>query len=453
MTELTAGDRLPQIAVPPPGPESRRLAAELRAHESPNITFISDDSPIVWREAAGANVLDVDGNIYIDLTAGFGVAMAGHRNPRVASALRAQSERLIHGLGDVHPAEVKIQLLAKLAAIAPGELGTTILASSGAEAVEAALKTARLASGRPGVLCFSGAYHGLTYGALAVTDGESFRAPFADQLGIPTVRAPYPDPYRPPPELDPSDLAGSALQLLRSKLDRAGEAIGAAIIEPILGRGGVVVPPPGFLSELSDECRRRRIILIFDEIFTGMGRTGRWFACEHEELVPDLLCIGKGLSGAFPLSACIGLPEVMAAWPASDGEAIHTSTFLGHPLSCAAALAQIQEIEGTGLLARASVLGERIHARLLDMASHLDVVGDVRGRGLLAGIELIRDAESREPDAALSKQVIASGLRRGLILLAAGRRGNVLSLSPPLSITEEQLDFALEMLEVCLAEP
>jgi len=220
MKRLPAGDSLPRISVTPPGPESRRLAAALRRYESPNVTYVADDFPIFWREAHGANVLDVDDNIYIDLTAGFGVAAAGHANLRVNDAIRGQLGRLVHGLGDVHPPEIKVSLLERLTQIAPDGLTQSILASSGAEAVEAALKTARLASGAPGVLCFTGAYHGLTYGALAVSDGERFRGPFADQLGIPVVRAPFPNPYRPPAELaGQSDLARAALDLVAARLD------------------------------------------------------------------------------------------------------------------------------------------------------------------------------------------------------------------------------------------
>lgn len=451
MSELTAGDRLPSIVVTPPGPESRRLAAELQRYESPNITLVSHDSPIVWAEAAGANVVDVDGNVYIDLTSGFGVAAGGHRNPRVAGAIRAQSALLLHGLADVHPSEIKIRLLKRLAKISPGELSQTILASSGAEAVEAALKTARLASGKPAVLCFSGGYHGLTYGALAVTDRESFRRPFRDQLGIPVFRTPFPDPYRPPAELHASeDITEGALRLVAERLDSAPESIGSVILEPIQGRGGIIIPPRRFLAGLREECDRRGLILVFDEIFTGLGRTGRWFACDHESVVPDLLCVGKALTGGLPLSACIGRPDVMSAWPANEGEAIHTSTFLGHPLACAAALAQLDEIDERGLVGRSAELGQRLLERLRAIQAAVPRVGAIRARGLLAGIELVRDPATREPDPEAAARVVTHALRRGLILAADGRDRNVISLAPPLTITENQLDFSVGALEDCL---
>lgn len=448
MERLASGDLLPSIATPPPGPRSQALIEGLRRYESPNITYIARDFPIFWKEARGANVLDVDGNVYVDLTGGFAVAVAGHRNEAVLSAMRRQMDVLVHGLGDVHPPDVKVDLLRRLAEITPPGLERTILASSGAEAVEAALKTARLASRRPGVLRFSGGYHGLTYGALCVTDGDHFRLPFHDQLGIPTVRAPYPDPYRTPEELSgAADLAGAAIEFARQRLDEAADRVGAVIIEPIQGRAGVIVPPPGFLRDLREECDRRDLILIFDEIHTGFGRTGRWFACEHEGVVPDLLCVGKALTGALPLSACVGRADIMEAWPPSGGEAIHTSTFLGHPLGCAAALAQIDEIERLGLVARA----ERLGARLLDdlratMRRH-PKIGDVRGRGLMIGIELVSDPATREPDVAGARRMVVDALRHGVLLLASG---GTITLTPPLTISEPQLDFALQTLEDCL---
>ncbi len=453
MSQLTTGDLLPHITVTPPGPRSRQLARELRLYEAPNITFTSDEFPVFWLEALGANVLDVDDNLYIDLTAGFAVAAAGHRNPRVVHAISRQLGLLSHGLGDVHPPEIKVRLLQRLAQIAPGNLSQSILASSGSEAVEAALKTARLASGKPGVLCFSGAYHGLTYGALATTDGPAFRKPFQDQLGIPVARAPFPDPYRPPPELaGSSNLAQAAVAAAERRLDSAPDSIGAVIVEPILGRGGIVIPPTDFLPGLRKACDDRDIVLIFDEIYSGFARTGRWFACQHDDVVPDLLCVGKALSGTLPFSACIGHPHIMSAWPASGGAAIHTSTFLGHPPACAAALAQIDEIQRLGLVDRAAHLGAILEQRLRALQARWPTVGDVRCRGLLAGFELVRDPDSRQPDPKLASRIVRAALRRGLIILADGIHENVISLTPPLTLSPPQLDFALATLEDCLAD-
>lgn len=449
------GANLPQIVVEPPGPRSRALAQELRRYESPNVTFVSDDFPIFWEHASGSNVIDVDGNRYIDLSAAFGVASVGHSNPRMVEAIRQQAERLIHGMGDVHPAAPKVELARKLAQITPGALQQTILSSSGSEAVESALKTARMHTQKPGVLAFEGAYHGLTYGALAATSRQHFRGPFRDQLGIPVTRVPYPYCYRCPWGLRYPDCGVACLEETRKALDRAEGEIGTAIIEPILGRGGVVVPPPEFLPGLRRLTRERDILLIADEVFTGFGRSGRWFAVDHGQVAPDLMCLGKSMAGGMPISACIGTPEVMASWGPSTGEAIHTSTFLGHPLGCAAALASIREIEKRNLVERSAELGGYFKARLLELQARHPQIGDVRGEGLMLGIELIHPdigKEGKEPNAELAKSILVRGLKKGLILLTAGDYGNVLSFTPPLVIEREQIDYTIEVLDRLLSE-
>lgn len=446
------GAQGPALRVPPPGPASRSLAERLRRVESPNVTALADDFPVFWTEALGCNVRDADGNVYVDLTSAFGVAALGHAHPQVVAAVRKQSEALVHGMGDVHPPEVKVRCLEALAEIAPFPDAQAILATTGAEAVEAALKTAALATGRPGVLCFRGAYHGLTYGALAVTDGAHFREPFEAQLNPHIVRIPYPDEYRRPIEFPPEgDLVRATIAAATHVLEtERGRAIGAVIVEPILGRGGVVVPPDGFLAALRALCDERGLILIFDEILTGLGRTGRTFGGEHEGVVPDLLCLGKALTGALPFSACLGRREVMAAWPPSQGEGIHTSTFLGHPLGCAAAIAALEVVRREGLAERADRLGRGLLARIQAWGGRHSAVGHVRGRGLLVGIELVRDAKTRAPDPAAASAFTRVALRRGVIVLAGGVHGNVLTLTPPLTIPEARLWEAVEILEECI---
>lgn len=457
--------RLPEVVTRPPGAASRRLARRLAGVESRNVTFLGEEFPVFWQRAEGSNVWDADGNRLVDLTAGFGVAAPGHGHPRVVAAIREQAGRLAHGMGDVHPPAPKVALLERLAALAPFPDARVVLGTSGSEAVEVALKTACLHTGKPGAIAFTGAYHGLTYGALAVTDRSHFRGPFEGQLNPHVRRAGYPHPYRPPPRLrrrlsgggsreaDPERLAEAALADAGELLDGpAGERVGAVIVEPIQGRGGEVVPPSGFLSGLAALCRRRGLLLILDEIYTGFGRTGFRFACEAEEVVPDLLCVGKGLSGSMPISACLGPREVMDAWPPSEGEAVHTSTFLGHPVACAAALACLGAIEEEGLVGRALEVGARWKEGLSSLASRHAAVGDVRGRGLMLGLELVRDRAGREPDPELAVGVVLGALRRGWILLGGGPEGNVLSLSPPLSIEEELLEAAVGMLDEVLAE-
>ncbi|HEX6589080.1 MAG TPA: aspartate aminotransferase family protein, partial [Longimicrobiales bacterium] len=335
------GSQLPELAGTPPGPRSRELGARLRRVESRNITLVADDWPIFWEEARGANVRDADGNVYVDLTGGFGVAAAGHAAPQVADAIARQAARLPHGLGDVHPSRVKVELLERLAELAPPGLDTTILGTTGAEAVEASLKTALLATGRAGVIAFRNGYHGLSIGALAATDRPESADPFGARIGRRARLAPYPDAARPATARESID----AVRAIVDETRGTEHAIGAIVVEAIQGRGGIVVPPADFLPSLRAVCDDAGALLVVDEIYTGLGRTGRWFACEHVGVVPDIVTVGKALSGALPISAAIGRADVMRAWPESRGEALHTSTFLGNPVGCAAALAQLRLIE------------------------------------------------------------------------------------------------------------
>jgi 4-aminobutyrate aminotransferase len=418
------------------------------------VTYLSDEFPIFWRKARGSNVWDVDGNRFVDLSAGFAVAGAGHRNPHVVTALRHQIAQLLHGMGDVHPPEIKVRLLERIAAISPFPDTRVILANTGAEAIEAALKTARLRTGKPGAIAFTGAYHGLTYGALAATDRELFRVPFEDQLNPHVVRAPYPNSFRPPARIGGADDVGAvSLAAVRELLDGpGGDSIGCVIIEPVQGRGGDVVPPDGFLPGLAELCRARGVVLVFDEIYSGLGRTGQLFAFQHEGVMPDLLCIGKALSGALPIAACLGPADVMDSWPESTGEAKHTSTFLGNPLACAAAIASLKEIERHTLAARAGQEGVRFFERLQALADRHSCIGEVRGRGLMIGLDLVRDPGTREPDPELARRLVTGALRRGWLLLAGGPEGNVISLSPPLTISRSLLDSSVRMLEDLLVE-
>jgi 4-aminobutyrate aminotransferase-like enzyme len=437
------GDELPRLRTEVPGPRSRALSARLAHVESRNITRIAADGPIFWSAAAGANVCDVDGNIFVDLTAGFGVAHAGHTSPLVARAIAEQAHRLQHALGDVHPADVKLELLEQLARIAPGDLSVVILGSSGAEAVEAALKTAALHTGRPGVVAFERAYHGLTMGALAVTSRRDFRDPFVRQLFHGVRFAPFPSADRGEVDDDLAcDRAVAGVVACIDELENAGTPAGAILVEPVQGRGGLRIPAAGFLRRLRELCDGRNRVLIFDEIYTGLGRTGRWFAADHAGVVPDIIAVGKALTGSLPLSAAVGSPAVMAAWPPSTGEAIHTSTFLGNPIACAAAIAQLTTIESNRLLARAAQLGETIQRRTLDWMHRFDHVRDARGIGLIQGVEL-------KGDRALP--VAAEALRQGILVLAEGEAAEVLAITPPAVITDAQLDFALDVLESAIA--
>lgn len=414
-----------------PGARTRELAPSLTRYESRNVTFIDERFPVFWESAQGATVTDVDVNRYIDLTAAFGVANAGHSNPYVAEAIHDQAVRLMHAMGDVHPTEAKAKLLEKLASLAPAGLSKTFLASSGSEAVEAALKTAILATGKSAFAAYRNAYHGLSIGTLEICGIDKFRAPFAHLLRGRTLWLDYPRTGAPLDE---------ALERTHSAL-RARDDLAALVVEPIQGRGGCNVPPDGYLSGLRAMCDELDILLILDEIYTGFGRTGTLFAAQRDGVVPDILCAGKALANGFPISATIAKPAVMDAWPSSQGEALHTSTYLGNPMGCAAALATIGEIERLRLVERAHLLGLVLASRLERLRAHPHVV-EVRGRGMLWGVEL--------RDGALAEQTVKAALAAGVIVLQAGAAGEVLSIAPPLVIDDRQLFRAIDILEACL---
>jgi 4-aminobutyrate aminotransferase-like enzyme len=426
---VTLGDLLPRMVTPPPGPRSRALSRRLAELEAPGVNTLSPSGApsLLWEEARGANVRDVDGNIYIDLTSGFGVAAVGHAHPRVVAAVREQAGKLLHGLGDVHAHPLRIALAERLVRLAPvgnhQDKPQVYFAVSGADAVEIALKTALAATGRPGVLAFEPAYHGTTLGALAATSRGDFRAPFAAHL--------HPHVRRLPFGADPERVA----EVL------SGGDIGAVLAEPVVGREGVLLPPRGWLAALAALCRRTGAVLIADEIFTGFGRTGTLFAVqgdgEEEEVRPDLLCCGKALGGGVPIAAVLGRRDLFRCWE-TPGEARHTATFIANPLACASALAVLDILEAEQLPARAAALAPGVGRRLAGLRDLSPAILDVRGRGLLWGVELA--------SAGLAKAWVSEARDRGVLLLAGGPAGRVAQIVPPLTITEPQLDAALTVL-------
>ena len=412
------------------------MAGRLEASEAPGInTLVAGSSPLrgalsstgqktrapsgttamLWAEALGSNVVDVDGNRYVDLTGGFGVAAVGHRHPAVVAAVKRQADRLVHGLADVYAHPARLELAERLCALAPLADPRVYFAVSGADAVEVALKTGRLHSGRPAVLAFDPAYHGTTLGALAATSRPAFREPFTRLLEESVDRLPY----------------GTPPEQIQEILERRPD-IGTCLVEPVVGREATRWPPPGWLAALAELCRRHGVVLAVDEIFTGFGRCGAWFVCREAGIEPDLLCCGKALGGGLPIAAVLGRKEVMDAWR-SDGEARHTATFVAHPLACAAALATLDVIDAEGLIDRARTIGARF-GQVLEPLRDRPGVTDIRDQGLLWAIEL--DSPTRAHT--LSRNL----LHRGLIALAGGASGTVLQLAPPLVVTEEQLDYA-----------
>ncbi|MCO4743951.1 MAG: aspartate aminotransferase family protein [Proteobacteria bacterium] len=361
------------------------------------------DDPIVWDEALGANVKDADGNVFVDLVAGFGVALIGHRHPRVVEAVVAQQHRLLHAMGDASPDITRIRLLEALSERTPEGLDVALLGSSGSDAVDAAVKTAVLATGRSRVIAFDRAYHGLATGVLPLQAYKpAFTEPFASLLADRVSHVPW----------------GCDREVLREVL--AGGDVALVLAEPVQGRGGMHAPPDGWLAMVAEESRVAGALFALDEIQSGLGRTGEWWAGPALGVVPDLLCVGKALGGGFVLSACLGTPEVMAAWGASTGEALHTQTFLGHPVGCAAALATLEVLKDEdipGTVARESAW---IRAELESRGY------PTRGRGLMLGIELGCDS------LAASRAL----LQLGYITLPAGPTS--LGLTPPAVVTRPQ---------------
>jgi 4-aminobutyrate aminotransferase-like enzyme len=426
---------LPELHTSIPGPRSLEAAARLRRYESRNVTYMDPEFPIFWDRAEGTNVWDVDGNRFLDWTSAFGVAGLGHTNPAVREALLTQAGKLFHGMGDVHPTPLKAELCARLSGLTferwGAGVGKTLLGNSGFEAVEAALKTALLFSGKPGVIAFHGAYHGLGYGALEVAGTPYFREPFRSQLKEFATLLPFPR-------------NASQLESLQAELEEAIAAgqIGAILAEPVQGRGGEIVPPDGFLQLLRQFADRHGILLVLDEIYTGLNRTGALFACEHSGVIPDVICLGKGLTSGFPLSACVGRAEVMDAWPQSNGEALHTSTFLGNPLGCAMALASLEQHARPEMAAHVKARGEQLLEALGGL--HSPHIVELRGLGLLVGLEL-------DLDGADANQLVKRALRDGLIFLQSGPAGNILAFTPPFAISDEEIAFTVGKLREYLS--
>jgi 4-aminobutyrate aminotransferase / (S)-3-amino-2-methylpropionate transaminase / 5-aminovalerate transaminase len=410
--------------------------------ECRNTTFLSKEFPVFWESAHGSTVRDLDGHAYLDLTSAFGVSSLGHSDPGVQKAIHEQTSKMWHGMGDVHPNAVKVELLEMLADLAPGRLQKSILSSSGAEAVEAALKTARLFTGKSGVIAFKGAYHGLSLGTLAATSRKDFRQPFKGQIPGFVVHLPFPDSLRGPSE-------DACLRRVEEEF-RKKRPVGAVLVEPMQGRGGIHIPHPSFVTKLAEITRSHHALFIADEIFTGFGRTGKMFGVVHSGVAPDLMTVGKALANGFPLSACIGTARVMDAWPVSDGEAIHTSTFLGNPLGCAMGKASLKALKKMNLVKRSAVLGRAWKKDLSAALADHPNVGDIRGLGLMCGIELVRDKLSNEPHPQLAARVVTRALQHGLLILSGGTFRNVLTLTPPLTISAEALGRATQILKEVL---
>jgi 4-aminobutyrate aminotransferase len=434
---------LPHLVGSLPGPRAQAIIERDRRCVSPSYTR---GYPLVVERGEGAVVEDVDGNRFLDFSAGIAVVATGHCHPQVVAAIQRQAARLIHMSGTDFYYEEMVTLAEKLAALAPGDGERRVsFGNSGAEAVEGAIKLARSATGRDKFIAFLGSFHGRTMGALSLTARKAVQRRGFGPLLPGVVHAPYPYCYRCPygrqREACALECVAHIEQTLLKTIAPADE-VAAFVVEPVQGEGGYIVPPRAFLDELARVAKQNGILLIFDEVQSGMGRTGRMWAASHFDAVPDILTVAKGIASGMPLGATVARADLMT-WPPGA----HASTFGGNPVSCAAALATIELLEG-GLVEHAARMGAYLMDRLREWPKRFPAVGDVRGLGLMIGIELVRDQTTRERAPEWRDRVVELAFERGLVVLGAG--DNTIRLCPPLIITRDQCDCALEVLEQCL---
>jgi 4-aminobutyrate aminotransferase len=436
---------LPHILTPLPGPRATQLIERDAQVLSPSYTRCY---PLVVARGAGAMIEDVDGNRFLDFNAGIAVTSTGHCHPKVVQAIEEQSKRLIHMSGTDFYYENMVHLAEKLAAIAPGPGPHRVyFGNSGAEATEAAMKLARYHTGRDKFIAFTGSFHGRTLGALSLTASKVVQRKGFGPLVPGVYHAHFPDPYRRPDGMTADDYGASCARFIEDELFRTivpAEEVAAIVVEPIQGEGGYLVPPKVFLQELRQLANRHGIMLIFDEVQSGMGRTGKMWASEHFEVAPDIFTTAKGIASGLPLSAMIARADIMD-WPPGA----HASTFGGNPVAVAAALATIELLEDE-LIANAARIGGHILDRMRHWPKHFQHVGDVRGLGLMIGFEMVRDQTTKERAPDLRDRIQEMAFERGLLVLGAGR--NTIRLCPPLIITRDQADFAIDTLEECIKQ-
>jgi 4-aminobutyrate aminotransferase len=436
---------LPTVSGPLPGPRARAVIERDREFVSPSYTR---PYPLVVARGEGAMVEDVDGNRFLDFNAGIAVVAAGHCHPRVVEAIQRQAARLIHMSGTDFYYEEMVALAEKLSAIAPGAVARRVsFGNSGAEAIEGSIKLARYATGRNKLIAFFGSFHGRTLGALSLTASKAVQRRGFGPLLADVVHAPYPYCYRCPFGKQPESCAVECVGHIENTLLKTiapAEETAAIVVEPVQGEGGYIVPPRKFFDELARVARQNGILLIFDEVQSGMGRSGRMWAAEHFDAVPDVMAVAKGIASGMPLGATVARADLMT-WPPGA----HASTFGGNPVSCAAALATIALLEEE-LVNHAAQMGAYLMDRLREWPRRFPVIGDVRGLGLMIGIELVRDQGTREKAPELRDQILRQAFERGLLVLGAGE--NTIRLSPPLVVSRDQCDFALETLEECIRQ-
>jgi 4-aminobutyrate aminotransferase len=435
--------RAPQIKTPLPGPKAKALIERDGKVVSPSYTR---SYPFVIASGTGSTVEDVDGNIFLDCAAGIAVNSTGHSHPDVVAAIVDQAKKFLHMSGTDFYYEPQIRLAEEMSAIAPwkGEK-RTFFGNSGTEAMEAAIKLVRYHTKRYGIIAFLGSFHGRTLGSLSLTSSRAIqRKGFGPPLGG-TYHAPYPNCYRCPLGQQPDTCDAPCVEFIEDQILVhlvSPDEVAAIVVEPIQGEGGYVVPPPQFHQRLRDLTKKHGMLLVTDEVQSGMGRTGKMFAIEHFGVEPDVVAVAKGVASGLPLGVTTARADIMQ-WPPGA----HASTFGGNPVSCAAALATIKLLKDS-LVANAATVGAHLCERLRGLQEKHALIGDVRGKGLMLGVELVRDRKTKERATSERDQLVDECFKRGLLVLGAGR--NTIRLSPPLVLTREQADTAADIIDGAL---
>lgn len=445
MTELASKVKSPVLKTELPGPRARAIVGRDTKCMSPSFTRAY---PAVLERGEGVWLTDVDGNILLDFNAGIAVAATGHCHPRVVSAIQSQAARLIHMSGTDFYYEVEVQLAEKLCQIAPtGPDNRVFLCNSGTEAIEGVLKLARYATGRQGIVGFMGAFHGRTMGSLSVTASKASQRKGFSPLVPGVYHAPYANCYRCLYNQEPATCRLDCVKYIEDGIFQTlipPEEVAGILVEPVQGEGGYVVPPPQFLRGLRELASKYGILLMVDEIQSGMGRTGKMFAVEHSEVKPDIVAMGKGIASGLPLGAFVADSSVMS-WPPGA----HGTTFGGNPISCAAALATVELLE-QHLMQNAAEVGAFITDGLREMQRRHEMIGCVRGAGLMVGVELVKDRATKKPARQERDAVVQECFEKGLLILGAGQSS--LRLCPPLLISKDDAAVALEILDQALSE-
>ena len=435
----------PILKTPLPGPRAKALIERDAKVVSPSYTR---GYPLVIERGFGSMVEDVDGNVFLDCAAGIAVNSTGHSHPDVLAAIHAQVDKFLHMSGTDFYYEPQVRLAEELAAVSPVENGArAFFANSGAEAIEASLKLARYVTKRQNIIAFFGGFHGRTMGALSVTGSKTIQRKGFGPLVPGVYHAPYADCYRCPLKLQPESCGAECLDFIDHQLFLhlvSPDEVAAILVEPIQGEGGYVVGPDIFMTRLRELTAKHGILLIADEVQSGMGRTGKMFAIEYTGVQPDVIAVAKGIASGMPLGVSIARADLMT-WPPGT----HASTFGGNPVSCAAALATVKLLRDT-LMRNAAEVGAHLQQGLRALMDKHALIGDVRGRGLMVGVELVRDRTTKERATSERDAVVNAAFRRGLLILGAGK--NAIRFCPPLVLSKAQADTAVQILDESLAE-